>query len=108
MATPKKQNTSTPAPSAAIDYSHEDEAATRERIDAQLRQAGWEVNSKEMTFASSARPQRGLNRAIAEWPTSSGPADYVLFVGLMRNGWASVAYASVLPLPNANGARSRG
>jgi len=30
-----------------------------------------------------AKPEKGKNRAIAEWPTETGPADYVLFVGLM-------------------------
>jgi type I restriction enzyme R subunit len=85
---PKKQTSCNPAPPASVDYSHEDEATTRERIDAQLRQAGWEANSKELTFAAGARPQCGLNRAIAEWPTTSGPADYVLFVGLTPLGIA--------------------
>jgi type I restriction enzyme, R subunit len=88
VATRKNQKSARAASSAAVDYSHEDEATTRQRIDAQLRQAGWEVNSKELTFASGARPQRGLNRAIAEWPTSSGPADYALFVGLTPLGIA--------------------
>lgn len=82
MATPRKRKPSAPAPSDALDYCQENEAATRARIDAQLRQAGWEVNSKELTFARGTRPQRGTNRAIAEWPTASGPADYVFFVGL--------------------------
>ena len=31
---------------------------------------------------NGTRPERGKNLAIAEWPTASGPADYVLFVGL--------------------------
>jgi type I restriction enzyme R subunit len=88
VATRKKPKSLKPTPLAAVDYSREDEAATRERIDAQLQQAGWEVNTKELTFASGARPQRGLNRTIAEWPTSSGPADYVLFVGLTPLGIA--------------------
>jgi type I restriction enzyme, R subunit len=72
----------------AVDYFREDEAATRERIDAQLRRAGWDVDSNKLTFTSGARPQRGLNRAIAEWPTSSGPADYAFFVGLTPLGIA--------------------
>ena len=86
MATPKKAKSSRPAPPTVVDYSHEDEAATRKRIDAQLWHAGWEANSKELTFASGARPQRGTNRAIAEWPTASGPADYVLFADLFERG----------------------
>ena len=61
MATGKNWKSRKSAASAAVDYSHEDEAATRKRIDGQLCQAGWEVNSKELTFASGARPQRGVN-----------------------------------------------
>jgi hypothetical protein len=39
-----------------------------------------------LTFAKGARPQKGKNLAIAEWPTKSGPADYVLFAGLQPVG----------------------
>jgi type I restriction enzyme R subunit len=60
-----------------------DEADTRRLIDAQLRLAGWEVDSSELTHSKGARPQKGKNQAIAEWPTKSGPADYILFIGLM-------------------------
>ena len=59
-----------------------DEAATRQLIDDQLRQAGWEADSQKLRYGNGARPQKNRNLAIAEWPTSSGPADYVLFVGL--------------------------
>jgi type I restriction enzyme R subunit len=59
-----------------------DEAATRRIIDQQLRDAGWEADSEEITFQKGARPQKGKNLAIAEWPTGSGPSDYVLFAGL--------------------------
>lgn len=59
-----------------------DEAETRQLIDAQLRQAGWEADSAELRYAKGARPERGHNRAISEWPTGSGPADYILFFGL--------------------------
>ena len=59
-----------------------DEAATRERIDAQLRARGWEIDTKTLRHAAGARPARGRNLAIAEWPTANGPADYVLFAGL--------------------------
>jgi type I restriction enzyme R subunit len=58
-----------------------DEASTRLLIDQQLRDAGWEVDSEVLRFAKGVRPQKGKNMAIAEWPTSSGPADYVLFAG---------------------------
>jgi type I restriction enzyme R subunit len=35
-----------------------------------------------LRYSQGARPEKHRNLAIAEWPTSSGPADYVLFVGL--------------------------
>ncbi|MFA6063617.1 MAG: type I restriction-modification system endonuclease [Gallionella sp.] len=60
-----------------------DEADTRKLIDQQLRQAGWEADSQTIKYNKGARPEKGRNLAIAEWPTESGPADYVLFVGLM-------------------------
>jgi type I restriction enzyme R subunit len=63
-----------------------DEAETRKLIDQQLRQAGWQVESALQTYAKGDRPERGKNKAIAEWPTANGPADYVLFVGLMPVG----------------------
>jgi len=59
-----------------------DERETRRLIDAQLRIAGWEVDTEELTYGKGARPQKGRNLAIAEWPTNGGRADYVLFVGL--------------------------
>lgn len=58
------------------------EADTRKLIDEQLAAAGWTVDSATQTHAKGARPQEGKNLAIAEWPTRSGPADYVLFAGL--------------------------
>jgi type I restriction enzyme R subunit len=61
---------------------HLDEAATRQLIDAQLFQAGWEADSVHLRYSNGTRPERGRNLAIAEWPTESGPADYVLFIGL--------------------------
>jgi type I restriction enzyme, R subunit len=58
------------------------EADTRRLIDAQLREAGWEADTFAITFSNGVRPQKGKDIAIAEWPTTSGPADYVLFSGL--------------------------
>src|SRR5690606_16316460 len=63
-----------------------DEAATRELIDEQLREAGWEAHTTELCYRNGSRPQKGKNLAIAEWPTASGPADYVLFLGLTAAG----------------------
>jgi type I restriction enzyme R subunit len=58
------------------------EADTRKIIDEQLAAAGWAVDSTHLTFSAGARPQRGQDMAIAEWPTETGLADYVLFIGL--------------------------
>jgi len=59
-----------------------DEAETRSLIDAQLRDAGWEADTVNLRFSKGVRPEAGRNLAIAEWPTASGPADYVLFAGM--------------------------
>lgn len=66
------------AAAEAIDL---DEADTRVLIDQQLRDRGWEVDTKELRYANGTRPAKGRNMAIAEWPTATGPADYALFVG---------------------------
>jgi type I restriction enzyme R subunit len=59
-----------------------DEAQTRRILDRQLREAGWEADTLALTYGAGIRPIKGRNLAIAEWPTTNGPADYVLFVGL--------------------------
>jgi type I restriction enzyme R subunit len=59
-----------------------DEAATRRKIDQQLREAGWEADTETIRHSLGVRPQKNKNIAIAEWPTAEGPADYVLFSGL--------------------------
>ena len=74
------------ASAKAATHLHLDEAETRLLIDEQLRQAGWTVDSQTLRFAKGTRPEKGKNLAIAEWPTESGPADYVLFVGLTPMG----------------------
>ena len=63
---------------ASIDL---DEAATRELIDHQLRDRGWEADTATLRYSAGARPAKGRTMAIAEWPTKSGPADYALFIG---------------------------
>ena len=63
-----------------------DEPGTRTLIDQQLRDAGWDANSLTLRFSRGARPVKGLNRAIAEWPTMTGPADYALFCGMTLVG----------------------
>lgn len=60
-----------------------DEDQTRQIIDAQLRAAGWEADTVNLRYTRGTRPERSRNLAIAEYPTASGPADYVLFIGLM-------------------------
>lgn len=59
-----------------------DEAETRVIIDQQLVEAGWEADTENLRYTKGARPERNKNKAIAEWPTQSGPADYALFMGL--------------------------
>ena len=91
----QQQATSKDAPSAAAvtelarDAANKinlDEADTRVLIDQQLRDAGWEVDTKSLRFASGSRPMKSRNRAISEWPTASGPADYALFCGMVLVG----------------------
>lgn len=59
-----------------------DEKATRKLIDEQLRDAGWEVDTENLRFSKGTRPEKNKFKAIAEWPTENGPADYALFCGL--------------------------
>lgn len=59
-----------------------DEKTTRKLIDEQLQQAGWEADTSSIRYSKGVRPQKNKNLAIAEWPTSNGPADYALFCGL--------------------------
>ncbi len=61
-----------------------DEALTRIVIDQQLQEAGWEADSQNLRYELGARPEKGKNKAIAEWPTvGKQRADYVLFAGLI-------------------------
>nr|WP_285836135.1 type I restriction-modification system endonuclease [Larsenimonas suaedae] len=59
------------------------EVETRVLIDEQLIEAGWNADSVNLTYSAGARPVPNQDRAIAEWPTAFGPADYVLFMGLV-------------------------
>lgn len=60
------------------------EAETRQLIDRQLQQAGWEADSENLNnWKYKTAPQKGHNMAIAEWVLSNGQrADYALFKGL--------------------------
>ena len=72
-----------------------DEAETRVIIDQQLVDAGWEADTVNIRHADriingkkipGSRPEPNKNKAIAEWPTESGPADYALFIGMTLVG----------------------
>ncbi|MER8368047.1 type I restriction-modification system endonuclease [Mesorhizobium sp. M1378] len=63
-----------------------DEGQTRALIDQQLRDNGWEADTKTLRHSAGVRPAKGRNMAIAEWPTANGPADYALFVGTLLVG----------------------
>lgn len=59
-------------------------------IDPQIRHAGWEVDTANLTYDKGARPTEEKYLAISEWPieNTDNPeypyrADYVLFDGLM-------------------------
>jgi len=87
--------------SEGLDIS-EDE--TRFFIDEQLRRVGWTVDTKELRYSKGARPQKGVNQAIAEWPTDSkvsktGYADYALFIGLQLVGIVE-AKKAMLDIPS--------
>ena len=65
--------------------SKKSEEETRYIIDQDLRRAGWEVDSKKITYANGYRPEKGHNYIISEWPTDSsvyqnGYADYAQFI----------------------------
>jgi type I restriction enzyme R subunit len=51
------------------------EQIARDAVDAQLRAAGWTVQSKDAVDLRA-----GLGQAVREYTTDTGPADYVLFV----------------------------
>lgn len=63
-----------------------DEADTRTLIDGQLRDQGWDADTPRLRYSAGTRPVKGRNLAIAEWQTTSGPADYALFVGTVLVG----------------------
>lgn len=66
------------------------EAETRYMIDEQLRNVGWEADTKVLRYSKGTRPEKGRNIAIAEWPTNStiskGYVDYALFIGMQMVG----------------------
>lgn len=59
---------------------------TRMIIDKQLREVGWEADTDNIRQSKGTKPEKGHNKAIAEWKTDStigknGRVDYALFVG---------------------------
>ncbi|MDO4891646.1 MAG: DEAD/DEAH box helicase family protein, partial [Coriobacteriaceae bacterium] len=61
------------------------EKETRLLVDAAMRDAGWEADTETIRHSKGARPKKGHNMAIAEWPTDSsigdsGYVDYAFFV----------------------------
>ncbi|WP_282071356.1 type I restriction-modification system endonuclease [Polaribacter atrinae] len=63
--------------------TEETEVETRDRIDKQLRDAGWECDTQTINFKSKKTlPQKGRYMAIAEWRCDTKWADYALFNGL--------------------------
>jgi len=60
---------------------YKSEAETRELIDEQLREAGWECDTARLNYKSKKTlPEKGRFMAIAEWPCGSKYADYALFI----------------------------
>ncbi len=51
------------------------EQIARDNIDRMLQAAGWAVQD-----VSKFNPSAGLGVAVKEYPTDTGPADYILFV----------------------------
>jgi len=80
--TPEQKTRRRKASAHAVANVHLTEAETRLLIDEQLNAAGWQADTQNLRYAKGARPEKGKNKAIAEWPTASGPADYALFVGM--------------------------
>ena len=73
------------------------EAKARLLIDQKLEQAGWIIQDKNQINLGA-----GLGIAVREYPTDSGPADYVLFidrkpVGVIE-GFGVLAMCSVGPI----------
>ena len=57
------------------------EAKARQQIDLKLEQAGWVVQDLKQID-----PSAGVGIAVREYPTDTGPADYVLFVNRIACG----------------------
>lgn len=81
-ATPERKEERRELGVKLISKLEKSEVETRELIDQQLRDAGWECATAVYNFKSNKTlPQKGRNLAIAEWKCGSGWADYALFLG---------------------------
>ena len=58
-----------------ITYNQHPEQQARDIIDQKLKQAGWTIQS-----VKHFNPNSSLGVAVREYPTDSGPVDYLLFV----------------------------
>ena len=61
--------------SKQISHNQHPEQQARDMIDQKLQQAGWAIQSVQ-TF----NPNSSLGVAVREYPTDTGPVDYLLFV----------------------------
>src|SRR6056297_646990 len=63
-----------------LDLSEEDTRLTL--IDSKLKEAGWECDTLTINYKKNKTlPEKGKNKAIAEWPCDGKWADYALFIG---------------------------
>lgn len=70
-----------------VKKTEENESETRDRIDKQLRDAGWECDTKTLNYKThKTLPQKGKQMAIAEWKCNNKWADYALFCGELLVG----------------------
>ncbi|MGQ1908200.1 type I restriction-modification system endonuclease [Marinifilum sp. RC60d5] len=66
-----------------VSKMEESEAETRERIDKQLRDAGWLCDTNTINYKiHKTLPEKGKYKAIAEWRCDNYWADYALFNGM--------------------------
>ena len=67
-----------------VTYNQHPEQQARDIIDQKLEQAGWTIQS-----VKHFNPNNSLGVAVREYPTDSGPVDYLLFVDREQIGRAS-------------------
>jgi type I restriction enzyme R subunit len=82
QALPAPQKAARKARGKQLSRMNETEAETRERIDQQLRDAGWECDTESLNYKKhKTLPAKGKKMAIAEWKCGTRWADYALFIG---------------------------